>query len=113
MVPRDVAPAGHDEPIKVVHGGPGTHGAGGGGSGGGIVGQEGGSPDEVRHSESEIFNGHPTTGSQRHSAEGEQASGGDKHRKPSAADEAWHDWEKAEMEVLLHEVRGHLGESKR
>ncbi len=107
-VPRDVAPAGHDEPAKVVHGGPGTHGAGGGGSGGGIVGQDGGSPDEVRHMESGIVDGHPSMGPRRVSGDGEHAGG--KHRKPSAADEGWHDWERAEMEQLLQEVRGHLGE---
>ncbi|KAK8858386.1 hypothetical protein IAR55_002613 [Kwoniella newhampshirensis] len=40
--PEDVAAPGHDEPVKVTHDGPGTHGSGGGGSGGGEVGGGGG-----------------------------------------------------------------------
>ena len=32
-------------------------------------------------------------------------------RKPSGPEEAWHDWERDEMEDLLGEVRGHLGKS--
>lgn len=32
------------------------------------------------------------------------------NRKPSGPNEAFHDWEREEMEELLGEIRGHLGE---
>jgi len=161
------------DPVKVVHDGPGTHGAGGGGSGGGAVGQgkEDGAGGETRHGdivdgkpkdkdlhnltghirgvsvgkEKEIINGHirgisaggksekstsgkserssNTAGSGRSPKEGKSPgmessgtllNGGNKsgkERKPSGPDDAWLDWEKEEMEELLGEIRGHLGES--
>lgn len=35
----------------------------------------------------------------------------EKEKKHSGPEDAWHDWEVEEMEELLKEVRGHLGES--
>lgn len=62
------------------------HGSGGGGSGGGHI--EGGG-----------------------SGGGGGGGAGSGHkRKASGVSEAWAEWEKEEMEALLEEVRGHLGE---
>ena len=117
--PEDVAGPGAVEPVKVVHDGPGTHGAGGGGSGGGAIGQgsDSGHGSETRgpdvlngrpndlHGSSPIMNKSP--GSESTSTFN---SASDKARKPSGPDEGWHEWEREEMEALLGEVRGHLGE---
>ena len=93
--PEDVAPPGHSEPTKVVHDGPGTHGAGGGGSGGGAIGQG--------------KDGEPT------SPETPPIGGGARDpisdRTPSGPNDPWAQWERDDMEKLLQEVRGHLGES--
>jgi len=119
--PEDVSPPGQSEPVKVVHDGPGTHAAGGGGSGGGVVQQKGGSngneekgghghekqPSDTRSSD--IIDGKPADmyDDPEKAREREKEKG--KERKPSGQDEAWHDWEREEMEKLLNEVRGHLG----
>lgn len=55
-----------------------------------------------------VVNGHPHGPSESGSSSG---GGGGEKRKPSSAQEAWAEWEKEEMEALLEEVRGHLGES--
>jgi len=50
-----------------------------------------------------------------HGSGGGGSGGGNiegKHRKPSGPNEAWAEWEKEEMEILLEEVRGHLGEAE-
>jgi phospholipase D1/2 len=36
-------------------------------------------------------------------------SGEERNQKPSGPNDAWAEWEKQEMEILLEEVRGHLG----
>ncbi len=124
-VPKDVVPPEHSEPAKVVHEGPGTHGAGGGGSGGGVVGQKGADANADNSRHNDIVDGHPrdpsgddgsTAGARSFSnastskdSHKPPASAGGANRKPSGADEAWHEWERQEMEELLHEVRGHLG----
>ena len=134
--PEDVAAPQHDEPVKVTHEGPGTHGAGGGGSGGGAVGQ---GTDEARGKsdtkDSDLPRKQETEAAEKAAAKGleppqspiaksvssgasglghggdgsEKTSGGD--RTPSGANEPWAQWERDEMEMLLNEVRGHLGES--
>lgn len=124
-VPTNVADPEH-EPVKTVHDGGGTHGAGGGGSGGGIVGQEGSNATDANTESGDIRNGKPhnnplsrdgdkrsRSGTAEGGAEGDVRDkvGGDKDRQPSAAGDAWHDWELSEMEELLQEVRGHLGTS--
>jgi phospholipase D1/2 len=112
-VPQDVAPPGSSgadhEPVKVVHDGPGTHGAGGGGSGGGVIGQEGveGKPGLTR--ESDVVNGKPQDIPKSPAAGSTTSTSGKEDRKPSGQDEAWHDWEREQMEELLGELRGHLG----
>jgi phospholipase D1/2 len=127
--PEDVVTGGDKEPVKVTHGGPGTQGAGGGGSGGGAVG------GDVRTSD--VVDGHPTDfgryredliqKEKEHEAakksanngngdgEGESESPGPignegERRVPSASEHGFHEWEKEEMEALLGEVRGTLGE---
>jgi phospholipase D1/2 len=126
--PDDVAPgANNEEPVKVVHDGPGTHGAGGGGSGGGAVGQGGdGQPASAQgteHSRTKSdSNGSPSSASKGATSEGKgdgvdgetsEAGGGKGHqREASGPEEAWQSWERDEMEALLKEVRGHLGESQ-
>lgn len=106
-VPQDVAPPGSSgtdhEPVKVVHEGPGTHGAGGGGSGGGVVGQEGGDGKTTTRN-SDIVNGKPDDPQSPSSP-----TSAKEERKPSGPDEAWQDWEREQMEDLLGELRGHLG----
>ncbi|WWD04615.1 hypothetical protein V865_002686 [Kwoniella europaea PYCC6329] len=134
--PEDVAAPGHDEPVKVTHDGPGTHGAGGGGSGGGHVdGGDGGGavpgvgagkssdtrdsdvvegkPNDIKHKRESsgksprMENDRPLSPSAtRSSAQGSNEGGVDK--KASAPDEAWAEWEREEMEELLGEIRGHL-----
>lgn len=48
----------------------------------------------------------------RSSINGKEAKGEvEREKKPSQPDEAWAEWERNEMEKLLNEVRGHLGES--
>jgi len=127
--PEDVAQGGSDEPPKVVHGGPGTHGAGGGGSGGGAVGQ--GKDGNAQNGEKEKHEGkikavgvNVTAGSSLKgggtsddgssttgSALGGGAGGSAKHAKEaSGPSDPWAQWEREEMEELLNEVRGHLGE---
>ncbi|OCF40014.1 phospholipase D [Kwoniella heveanensis CBS 569] len=154
--PEDIAAPGHDEPVKVTHNGPGTHGAGGGGSGGGQVngkdGSKGGSnskgdsaslsetrsPDVVDGKPKDHFSlkRDPTTKSKSpklpdqqqqpssppsatkstlegvnvHPGSGGGSADNKSGKKPSAPDEAWAEWEREEMEELLGEVRGHLGE---
>ncbi|WRT67553.1 uncharacterized protein IL334_004525 [Kwoniella shivajii] len=128
--PADVAAPGHDEPIKVTHEGPGTHGSGGGGSGGGQVGGgDGGGAVPGKGADtrgSDVVNGKPND---RHKPDGrshpdepaspsatrtsvldshEQQSMGGGEKKPSAPDEAWSEWERDQMEELLGEIRGHL-----
>nr|XP_019012545.1 phospholipase D [Kwoniella pini CBS 10737]OCF51326.1 phospholipase D [Kwoniella pini CBS 10737] len=130
--PEDVAAPGHDEPVKVTHDGPGTHGAGGGGSGGGHVddGGDGGGSTKGHKSDtrdSDVVDGKPKEKNRRESngksptmdntpnspstirttPEGVNVGGGS-DRKPSSADEAWAEWERDEMEELLGEIRGHL-----
>lgn len=112
--PTDVGAEGH-EPVKVVHGGAGTHGAGGGGSGGGVVEPRGGDsgPEKGKHvsdvQQSDIVNGKPRDGdSTFHGNPAADTSEVD--RTPSGADDPWAEWEKNEMEELLQELRGHLGE---
>ena len=120
--PGDVAAPGSTEPPKVVHDGPGTHAAGGGGSGGGVVGggsEKGhdltetrsgditdGKPNDLPTSPRSAFSMGRSPGSESVST----FSSTDQGRKASGADAAWHDWEREEMEELLGEVRGHLGE---
>lgn len=41
---------------------------------------------------------------------GEAKREAEREKKPSQPDEAWAEWERDEMEKLLNEVRGHLGE---
>nr|XP_018262600.1 phospholipase D [Kwoniella dejecticola CBS 10117]OBR84758.1 phospholipase D [Kwoniella dejecticola CBS 10117] len=119
--PEDIAAPGHDEPVKVTHDGPGTHGAGGGGSGGGQVedgdcnGGDGGGSTKGHKSEtreSDVVDGKPKNKHIRES-KGVNVGGGSgsatgAERKPSSADEAWAEWERDEMEELLGEIRGHL-----
>ena len=129
--PEDVAQGGSDEPPKVVHGGPGTHGAGGGGSGGGAVGQgkegeAGGEKEKEKKDKSDGKVGHGgvsaglagALGGGGASDEASSSTGGSggaggssKHaREASGPNDAWAQWEREEMEELLNEVRGHLGE---
>ena len=132
--PEDVAKGGEDEPVKPVHGGPGTQGAGGGGSGGGAVGQgkengkdgkdaknghaktpstaTGSDHDGSKHSK-DTSDGPPTNMADDAADEGGVKAGMENKRDPSGADEAWAQWEREEMEELLNEVRGHLGESQK
>lgn len=107
-VPENVAQGKGPEPVKVTHDHQGTHGAGGGGSGGGIVGQEG-STDQSKTRHNDIVNGHPRRNGE--SLEEDDASELEVQRKPTGPDEAFAIWEREEMEELLSEVRGHLGES--
>lgn len=144
MAPVDVSGPNTEEPVKVVHGGPGTHGAGGGGTGGGAVGQGGGSGDPSETSKSDIIGGKPRDSLSDHSdsptararspsllnrgkdkdkknpssptaskftgTNSETGDNKDKDKKtPSGPNEAFHDWEKQDMENLLNEIRGHLG----
>lgn len=126
-VPTNVADPSH-EPVKTVHDGGGTHGAGGGGSGGGIVGQKGVNPSETDTASGDVRDGKPhdipfsRDGGKRlrsgaaagiTDGDGRDDGGANKtvKREPSAAGNAWHDWELQEMEELLQEVRGHLGMS--
>ncbi|WVQ80598.1 hypothetical protein IAT38_002703 [Cryptococcus sp. DSM 104549] len=127
--PEDVAPPGQDEPVKVTHNGPGTHGAGGGGSGGGQVasgkeasgGHSGKSdtrdPDVVDGKPRDRYGMSPVESVRSRSSfglRGKKGKGGERvegdkgERKPSGADEAWAEWEREDMEELLKEVRGHL-----
>ena len=129
--PEDVAQGGSDEPPKVVHGGPGTHGAGGGGSGGGAVGQgkegeAGGEKEKEKKDKSDGKVGHGGVsaglagalsggGASDEASSSTGGSGGaggsSKHaREASGPNDAWAQWEREEMEELLNEVRGHLGE---
>ena len=51
-----------------------------------------------------------------HGSGGGGSGGGNvegKNKRPSGPNEAWQEWEKEEMEILLEEIRGHLGESRR
>ena len=51
-----------------------------------------------------------------HGSGGGGSGGGNvegKNKRPSGPNEAWQEWEKEEMEILLEEVRGHLGETRR
>ena len=112
--PEHVAKGG-DEPPKVVHGGPGTHGAGGGGSGGGAVGQgqeKSSSPKNEKGSGTTDKLKDGVSGMGAPSVNPETASKGEgKHsREPSGPNDPWAQWERDEMEDLLNEVRGHLGE---
>ncbi|KAL0243438.1 hypothetical protein I308_105404 [Cryptococcus tetragattii IND107] len=115
--PEDVAQEGSDEPVKVTHDGPGTHGAGGGGSGGGQVGTM------LRDKESnesetigpDVVDGKPrdrlglgTEGTRNTINGGELKMEAERDKRPSQPDEAWAEWERYEMEKLLNEVRGHL-----
>lgn len=148
-VPTDVAADSSHEPVKTVHGGPGTHGAGGGGSGGGMVQPQGtnGAPEEGKNisdiHQSDIVDGKPRDATRpiKHlsgdgdtepsspstqTGDGEGKSGerkgdaeshgkptpnmSESDRTPTGPEEAWAEWEKNEMEELLQEVRGHLGE---
>ena len=137
MTPVDVTGPGTTEPVKVHHDGGGTHGAGGGGSGGGVVGQEGQSGDAAESQGADIVNGKPRdtldVPGRAHSAmsnisrtvsetvsgnssddEGKSQAQKDaiqEERKQSQPNEAFHDWEREEMEELLGELRGHLGMS--
>nr|AAN75150.2 SPO14 [Cryptococcus neoformans var. grubii] len=115
--PEDVAQGGSDEPIKVTHNGPGTHGAGGGGSGGGQIGttlrDKGSNRSETISPD--VVNGKPKdrlgvgAAGSRSSINGKEAKGeAEREKKPSQPDEAWAEWERNEMEKLLNEVRGHL-----
>ncbi|EIW66666.1 hypothetical protein TREMEDRAFT_34686 [Tremella mesenterica DSM 1558] len=109
--PEDVAGPGHAEPVKVVHDGPGTHGAGGGGSGGGHVGEEGqgGEPSEVVGGDVGGREKDPAaTSGGDEERRGSDTSHADPGREPSGPDDAWNEWEVKEMEELLNEVRGHL-----
>jgi phospholipase D1/2 len=133
-VPEDIAGKDQDEPPKVVHDGPGTQGAGGGGSGGGVVGQ--GQNDSAKPSESghesvkegsegshekgssatgrgvplEPMRSEAPTSPRRASEHGRESSNGSQKQTASGPNDAWHQWEKEEMEALLGEVRGQLGE---
>lgn len=123
--PEDVAQGGSEEPPKVVHGGPGTQGAGGGGDGGGAVGQgkEGASSSATEKSdvkEGEAQGSPKSQTSTKVESGGVSAGigaaagaggGGGHHREPSGPNDAWQQWERDDMEALLNEVRGQLGES--
>lgn len=128
MTPVDVTGPNTDEPVKVHHDGGGTHGAGGGGSGGGVVGQEGTKGPTEQSQKEDIVDGKPRDvdhpdfrkdspkSSQVHSAPDAQtahaSSGGEAgHQKASGPNEAFAEWERQDMEDLLGELRGHLGES--
>jgi len=118
--PEGVTPPRGEEPVKVVHDGLGTHGARGGGSGGGAIGQGGeGRGSEIRGPDAGDTGGgnskpgSPTPAVMGKSPGSESTStfSSDKGRKPSGPEEAWHEWEREEMEEVLGEIRGHLGES--
>jgi phospholipase D1/2 len=59
----------------------------------------------------------PTAGEHNHKREGHGSGGGgsgggnveERNQKSSGPNDAWAEWEKQEMEILLEEVRGHLG----
>ncbi|AAW43231.2 conserved hypothetical protein [Cryptococcus deneoformans JEC21] len=114
--PENVAQGGSDEPVKVTHDGPGTHGAGGGGSGGGQIGtmlrDKGSNRSETIGSD--VVNGRPKDrlglgAVSRSSTKGEESKReAEREKKPSQPEEAWAEWERDEMEKLLNEVRGHL-----
>ena len=111
-MPEEVAAPGHEEPVKVVHDGPGTHGAGGGGSGGGAVGQgKEGMVGELERVDSEAPTSPKRVRSLRDAtSENDVLDDGGGERMASGPNEAWAQWEKDEMEKLLGEVRGSLGE---
>nr|AEG78581.1 SPO14 [Cryptococcus gattii] len=115
--PEDVAQGGSDEPVKITHNGPGTHGAGGGGSGGGQIGtmlrDRGGNKSETISPD--VVNGKPkdrlgsgVVESRSLVKGGEAKREVERGKKPSQPDEAWAEWERDEMEKLLNEVRGHV-----
>ncbi|ORX40300.1 hypothetical protein BD324DRAFT_641172 [Kockovaella imperatae] len=153
--PEDVAENKNEEPVKVVHDGPGTHGSGGGGSGGGAksetrgadipegggggggVGGGGGGKEEdgptsrmegglmgklgAKDTTSNVDPGQKVDnpsgfGEKKPDGGGDGAGGGGDageslgKRVPSGPQEPWAQWEREEMEELLNEVRGHLGE---
>jgi phospholipase D1/2 len=158
--PEDVGGPNTADPVKVVHGGPGTHGAGGGGSGGGNV-EKGGNSEEqanthgressnqttgtasttrsgdvtdgkprdipggignnIHHGRTASMGGKSDKSGPKSTREGAKSpgiestssmgGGGSERGKASGPDDAWAEWEKEEMEELLGEIRGHLGES--
>lgn len=112
--PEDVTQPGQDEPVKVVHDGPGTHGAGGGGSGGGAVGQGEGSDHKgkVEHKAPGSPKSQASTKVDDAGVNAAGANGGGHTREPSGPNDAWQQWERDDMEALLNEVRGHLGEPR-
>lgn len=106
-----------------IHGGPGTHGAGGGGSGGGVVGQghegsdgqeqpqgsqKGDSP-KIPTEETNAGLGRSKSTRTRRSSRGNSVGGMDGPPTFSSPTEGWNEWEMSKMEELLAEVRGHLG----
>lgn len=132
--PEDVVGKGGEESVKVVHGGPGTHGAGGGGSGGGAIGAGGHDKEGVESGtrQSDIVDGGPKDygryrdnekmkqGIKEQQGQGhapqpvgsEGVDPGEKERRvPSSGEQGFHSWEIEEMENLLKEVRGTLGTS--
>lgn len=141
MTPVDVTGPGTTEPTKVHHDGGGTHGAGGGGSGGGIIGQEGQSGRVAESQDADIVSGKPrdtldvpgrahsaarnisrtvsdaasdiTTSEETKKKQAEEEAAVQEERKQSQPNEAFQDWEREEMEELLSELRGHLGELSR
>jgi phospholipase D1/2 len=85
-----------------------------------VIGQgtEGAGGGSVQTKDSDVADG--IAGSAKSTAPGAGGwSGGDggegesKQWKASGPNNAWAEWEKVEMEQLLGEVRGHLGESRR
>ena len=90
-------PNDHAANVASLSGVPGVGGpAGSPAAGGGSGHTKGGRSNSVSSSATTAVEGNTAT-------EGE--------RKPSGADDAWSAWEREEMEDLLKEVRGHLGES--
>lgn len=65
---------------------------------------------------SDVVNGRPKDrlglgAVSRSSIKGEESKReAEREKKPSQPEEAWAEWERDEMEKLLNEVRGHLGE---
>jgi phospholipase D1/2 len=92
-----------------IHGGPGTHGAGGGGTSGGVVGQGQGTDDDSQPLMGD--SGGPELDRSKSTKSRASLGGAGDEGPPSFSGptEGWSEWEQAKMEELLNEVRGHLG----
>lgn len=82
-----------------------------GGPGGSGGGNAPGATNIGANKSKEPSSPNPSSGFSTGSGTGGGGRGGDENKKPSGPNEGFQDWEKEEMEGLLGEIRGHLGES--